>query len=385
MKNLYIVDGEIEFLDSIQSSSLVDKVDIKIFTSIKDFNQQIEQTNPDLVFLCLSTPDADEFILYDIFKICSEKHKIPLFITYSDEEIVGQYQNLRYQPKDYLKKPVSAKKIKGILQKYLSNNDESDNNPKKLDRSDTFEKTDLLFDALLEDEKGKKKSAREGKGIFTVHDGEIKENAEEIEAIKSENLKQKKEISSLKNQIKQIENDYKNELDDLKELSQKDRIINLDRIDELENKLSEAEEILLEAEGNHKSENQIIIDKHIKELEKLEKSNKDFLIKEEEYIDKINTLSEQIKNNCENIQELQALEESQRQTISQKEATIKKLTDSIKKFEDKETILISSIEKQKEELKEKQNELKLKDREIKNTQKFLNQFRDLNSKLEDIL
>jgi biopolymer transport protein ExbD len=61
------------------------------------------------MFLCLDISDVDEFILHDIMKACHSKTKIPVILTYTDKssEMIKVCKTLRYQPEEYLKKPVS--------------------------------------------------------------------------------------------------------------------------------------------------------------------------------------------------------------------------------------------------------------------------------------
>ena len=75
MKKIFLVDGEIEFLDIIQSITFLDKVDVKVYTSAKDLMKTLKKEIPNLIFLSLEINDVNEFIVHDILKKCNEEEK----------------------------------------------------------------------------------------------------------------------------------------------------------------------------------------------------------------------------------------------------------------------------------------------------------------------
>ena len=71
MKKIFLIDGEIEFLDIIQSITFTDKVDVKVYTSAKEVMRILKTEIPHLIFLSLEINDVNEFIIHDILKKCN--------------------------------------------------------------------------------------------------------------------------------------------------------------------------------------------------------------------------------------------------------------------------------------------------------------------------
>ena len=313
MNKLILVDAEISFLDIIQSITFTEEIDIQVYTTCKDIMEIISRELPDVIFLCLDIVDVDEFILHDVMKKTNSKNKIPLILTYSEKsaEMIKLCKNLRYQPEEYLIKPVSEEKVRNILLKYFNMEENGESKDAKfenieplLDESgDNLARTDSLFEELIEQEKesdsgidraGGKNKKKGDQGVFIVHDGKID--------------KAKEEIALLKAEIKRLEGDKEN------------------------------------IRVNFTAQNKELL-KKITELEQDEKKEEAYKKKEAVYTEKISILTDQIKTNSNEIKELSESEEELQKQLKDKEEEFEKLK---KEFEEAKNQLFTINKKNME-------------------------------------
>lgn len=373
MKNIIIVDDSRQITDIIQSITFVEKVDIKIFESAKKFAKSLKGENNDLVFLSLEVSDVNEFLIHDILKKCHQDPRTPIYICYDGKRDISEYRELKLKPDEYLLNPVSEDKVKQLVMNYVKV-DPRQEDPRE-ESGETFRQTDNLFDQLIRQQVDITPGSNEkkDKGIFTVHDGTIDKQLEELEKMKVINRELKTANRELNDKLKKHKENGGEGVKALKDSLEKEKKAGEERITDLREEIKEREARYREAVENWEKERNRIRESVNEDVdrkkEEIEKMKKDFQLMEDEYIEKISTLSEQIKKNSETLKEMKEIEESQQLQLEEKEevfTTLKKELESSrekvqkieKKASEKEQILISSIEKQKEEIRAKEDRIR---------------------------
>jgi|GEM_PF-3381002 len=306
MKSIYVIDHDDRFMDTLQSISFVEKVDFKSFHSLKKFMQVFDAAVIDLIFLNISLPDSNEFIIYDLLKKSHESDSdTPIFFTYEAEGTLTEYQNMKFQPVEYLKKPVSMEKVRDIVLKNISLKtiDNQSITDGENEISDTFEKkTDSLFDDLMrKDLEDSGERNEKNHGIFTVHDGKIDQLEEEFDRIRSQKEELVKENQELHRQ--------------LKEMGQQDKTgVLQNMVDRLNQTIEEK-------------------DRNIQELKSMEESQRSFINTKNREIDKLSRANEKVQEQLENLKKDLVEKDRQIETLRQSLHKYKEISQKLKEIE----------------------------------------------------
>jgi CheY-like chemotaxis protein len=125
MKKLFLVDMDKDFQTQVKSQCPADQVEVRLFSSGMEIFSLIAKEKPFLIFVSLEVPDVNDFAMYDLLKRTAD-NSIPVVVTYSNqtENSLQQYKKLKFQPKEYCKKPISDDDIHRLLQNHLEPDEE---------------------------------------------------------------------------------------------------------------------------------------------------------------------------------------------------------------------------------------------------------------------
>ena len=100
---------------------------MRFFSSCIESLPFISIEKPLLIFVDLEVPDVNDLLINDLLKETYD-NSVPVVVTYSNqsEKNLTQYKELKYQPKNYCKKPLSNDHIFSILQNHLERESEED-------------------------------------------------------------------------------------------------------------------------------------------------------------------------------------------------------------------------------------------------------------------
>jgi len=120
-ESVYVVDIDKDFTDIIVAVSIQNNTEAQIYSSAMEIFPLLGREKPLFILIDLDVPDVNDFVMHDMLKK-SENASIPVFITYSQasEKNLKKYQKLKYQPKDYLFKPISRESIESLFSKYAA-------------------------------------------------------------------------------------------------------------------------------------------------------------------------------------------------------------------------------------------------------------------------
>jgi CheY-like chemotaxis protein len=128
MKKLFVVDTDKDFQTQVKSQCPLDQVEVRLFSSGMEIFSLIGKEKPYLILVNLEVPDVNDFVMYDLLKKTVD-NSIPVVVTYSNqsEKDLQQYKKMKFQPKEFCKKPISNDDIHSLLQNHLELNAEDDN------------------------------------------------------------------------------------------------------------------------------------------------------------------------------------------------------------------------------------------------------------------
>jgi len=127
MKKLFVVDTDKSFKNQVKSLCPADQVDVQLFSSGMEIISLIAKDKPRLVLMSLDVPDVNDFVMYDLLKK-TEDNSIPVVVIYSNqsENDLQQYKKMKFQPKEYCRKPISNDDIHRLLKHHLEVVEEDD-------------------------------------------------------------------------------------------------------------------------------------------------------------------------------------------------------------------------------------------------------------------
>jgi len=127
MKKLFVVDTDMDFQTQVKSQCPLDQVEVRLFSSGMEIFSLIGKEKPYLILVNLEVPDINDFVMYDLLKKTVD-NSIPVVVTYlnQSEKDLQQYKKMKFQPKEYFKKPISNDDINRLLQNHLELDEEDD-------------------------------------------------------------------------------------------------------------------------------------------------------------------------------------------------------------------------------------------------------------------
>lgn len=180
MKKYFVIDTDEKLIETIKSLANTKKVEVKDFTSSNTALTLIDIEQPSLILLNLDVSDVSEFIVHDLLKKCNTEYSIPVVLIYSDssEENLNKYKSLMHKSKDYIKKPISEKKLTELLTEYLGEEclerGKSEETEKKEKNhsplNDIDKETDSLFDTLLKSSDDSESSQKKEEKRINIED-----------------------------------------------------------------------------------------------------------------------------------------------------------------------------------------------------------------------
>jgi len=348
MKKLFVVDTDMDFQTQVKSQCPLDQVEVRLFSSGMEIFSLIGKEKPYLILVNLEVPDINDFVMYDLLKKTVD-NSIPVVVTYlnQSEKDLQQYKKMKFQPKEYCKKPISNDDINRLLQNHLELDEEDDD-----DFSD--ESIDRLVrgDYLKIDVKDKddtKELLGDTENDFAGEEAQSEESEVEIDEIpKTGEQKISRSDKELRNQVISLERQNEFLRSENKELSKAIEALKADM-----------------EKGNAKIRQNTDLTEKLKTLEKEKvdiqirfKELTDRLTdKERELVSRNHEFEKSLKNKSEEL--VQEAEERLKSEFRRKEEQLayetRKLKEEKVSLSEKVMTLEENLTNQQQEMEEKEN------------------------------
>lgn len=338
MKKLFVVDTDEDFQTQVKSQCPADQVEVQLFSSGMEIFSLIGKEKPYLILINLEAPDVNDFVMYDLLKK-TEDNSIPVVVTYSNqsEKDLQQYKKMKFQPKEYCKKPISNDDIHRLLQNQMEPVEEDDDEFSD-DSIDRLVRGDYLkVDAKDKDDTKELLADTKNDMVDEVFESEDSE-LEIADILETGENKTSRADNELKNQVISLERQNEFLRSENKELSKTIEALKAGK-NESEEWVQEAEERLRSQFGRKETQLE-------QDLEQLKKEKENL---------------EQLVNRLQNdSDELTKREESLNRTVSNLTEEKVTLSEKVKIIEEEKNILskkVKIIEEEKVILSEKVNTL----------------------------
>jgi FixJ family two-component response regulator len=385
MKKLFVVDTDKDFQTQLNSLYPSDQVDVHLFSSGMEIFSLIKKEKPFLIFVSLEVPDVNDFVMYDLLKKTTD-NSIPVVVTYSNqtENDLQQYKKLKFQPKDYCKKPISNDDIHRLLKNHQEL-DEEDDDEFSDDNIDRLVRGDYLTVDFKEKDDTKELLADTKNDIIDEvvqsEDGEL----EIADILETGENKTSRADNELRNQVISLERQNEFLRSENKELSK--------AIEALKANKNESGELVQEAEERLRSEfsrKETYLEQDLVQLkeekEKLKQlvnqlqNDSDELKKREELLDRtLSTLTEEKVTLSEKVKFI----EEERNNLSEKVNIIEEekniLSKKVKLIEEERNVLTEQVNTLEENLTNQRQEMEEKEHT------HLSALENLNKELEKVL
>lgn len=380
MKKLFLVDTDKDFQTQVKSQCPADQVEVRLFSSGMEIFSLIAKEKPFLIFVSLEVPDVNDFAMYDLLKKTAD-NSIPVVVTYSNqtENSLQQYKKLKFQPKDYCKKPISNDDIHRLLQNHLEPDEEDVGF--ELDEKDDDEFSDENIDRLVQgdyltvDFKAKDDTKELlGDTKNDIIDEVVQSEESEIEIgdiLETGENKTSRPDNELKNQVISLERQNEFLRSENKELSKAMEALKADK--------NESEELVQEAQERLRSEfsrKETQLEQNLEQL-KEEKQNLEQLVNQlQNYSDELKKRDELLNRTISSLTE-EKVNLSEKVKVIEEENVI--LAKKVKIIEEERVILSEKVNTLEENLSNQKQEMEEKE----NT--HLSALESLNKELEKVL
>jgi CheY-like chemotaxis protein len=337
MKKLFVVDTDEDFQTQVKSQCPPDQVEVRLFSSGMDIFSLVGKEKPYMIFVSLEVPDVNDFVIYDLLKK-TEDNSIHVVVTYSNhsEKDLQQYKKMKYQPKEYCKKPISNENIYRLLQKHL-----------ELDEEDDEEFSDENIDRLVKgeylkidvkDKDDTKELLEDTNKDFAGKESQSDESEVEIAKIlKTDENKTSSADKELRNQVISLEQQNEFLRTENKKLSE--------AIEELKTNKDKSVPLVQEAEERLESEFRRKEEQLIHETRKLKEEQEKNELSLQNEINHLKQLINQLQNDSD---ELKKREESLNEAVSKLMEEKVSLSEKVKTLEE-------NLSNQQQEMEEKEN------------------------------
>jgi chromosome segregation ATPase len=419
MKKLFVVDTDKDFQTQVKSQCPLDQVEVRLFSFGMEIFALIGKEKPYLILVNLEVPDVNDFVMYDLLKKTVD-NSIPVVVTYSNqsEKDLQQYKKMKFQPKEYCKKPISNDDIHRLLQNHLELDEEddeefSDENIDRLvrgeylkidvkDKDDTKEllgdtKNDFVGEVAQSEENeveiaeipktGEKKTSRADKELRNqvislerqneFLRSENKELSKAIEELRAEIEKGNAKIQQLKSELnessadqdtklvqaEQISTQLQDEYDNILKKHEEEKTGLIQKIDTIKNYSQK-----LENQNTDLTEKLITVEKEKTDFQNRYKELADQLTdKERELVARNHEFEKSLKNKSEEL--VQEAEERLKSEFRRKEEQLAHETRLLKEDKEKDE---SSLQNEIENLKQLVNQMQNDSDELKKREESLN-------------